>query len=201
MAELISIIVTTHDREDALDAVLRSLARQTDRNFEIVIADDGSGGEVLDVIAAWTPRVGVPIKHMWHEDRGYRLPEIRNKALRASAGRYIVWLDGDCIARPDFVAAHRRLAEPGYFVGGNRVLLSEVLSRRILAENLEPETWPAATWLVLLARGEANRVVPLLWLPLGPLRKLSAQRWEGVRGGNMAYFREDLERVDGFDAA
>ena len=110
MNELISVIVAVYNRADALAAVLRSLARQTDRNFEIVIADDGSGTEVRDVIAARTPRLGVPIRHVWHEDRGYLLPEMRNKALRASAGRYIIWLDGDCIARPDFVAAHRALA-------------------------------------------------------------------------------------------
>lgn len=201
MTELISLIIATYNRADALAAVLRALARQSERNFEIIIADDGSGQEIRDVIATWAPRLGVPIRHVWHEDRGYRLPEIRNKALRASAGRYIIWLDGDCIPRPDFVAAHRALAEPGYFVAGNRVLLSEGLSNRILAEKLEPESWSIGHWLMLRARGETNRALPLLSLPLGPLRKLHARRWEGVRGGNMAYFREDLERVDGFDAS
>jgi len=199
--ELISLIIATYNRADAMDAVLRSLTRQSDKNFEIVIADDGSGQEIRDVIAAWTPRLGVPITHMWHEDRGYRLPEIRNKAMRASRGRYIIWLDGDCIARPDFVAAHRALAEPGYFVAGNRVLLSQALSERILAERLEPETWSIAHWMILWLHGEANRAIPLLRLPLGALRKLHARRWEGVRGGNMAYFRDDLVRVDGFDAS
>jgi glycosyltransferase involved in cell wall biosynthesis len=184
-----------------MDAVLRSLARQTDRNFEIVVADDGSGQEIRGAIAAWSPRFGVPIKHVWHEDNGYRLPEIRNKAIRASAGRYVIWLDGDCIPRHDFVAAHRTLAEPGYFVAGNRVLLSENLSRRILAEKREPETWSIGCWMMLWMRGEANRALPVLRLPLGPLRKLYPKRWEGVRGANMAYFREDLERVDGFDAS
>jgi glycosyltransferase involved in cell wall biosynthesis len=201
VTELISLIVATYNRADAMDAVLRSLARQSDRNFEIIIADDGSGQEIRDMIAAWTPRLGVPVTHVWHEDRGYCLPEIRNKAMRASAGRYIIWLDGDCIARPDFVAAHRALAEPGFFVGGNRVLLSQSLTERILAEKLEPETWSYAHWLWLRMRGEANRVVPLLRLPLGPLRKLHARRWQGVRGGNMAFFRADLERIDGFDAS
>lgn len=201
MNELISLIIATYNRADAMNAVLRSLARQSDRNFEIIIADDGSGQEIRDVVAAWTPRLGVPVKHVWHEDLGYRLPEIRNHAIRASAGRYLVWLDGDCIARSAFVAAHRSLAEPGYFVAGNRVLLSQALSERIIAEGLEPETWSIAQWTALLLRGEANRAIPLLRLPLGPLRKLRARRWEGVRGGNMAYFREDLERVDGFDSS
>jgi glycosyltransferase involved in cell wall biosynthesis len=199
--ELISLIIATYNRADAMNAVLRSLARQSDKNFEIIIADDGSGQEIRDTVAAWTPRLGVPVKHVWHEDRGYRLPEIRNQAMRASSGRYLVWLDGDCIARSDFVAAHRSLAEPGYFVAGNRVLLSQALSERIIAERLEPETWSVAKWMALRLRGEANRAIPLLRLPLGPLRKLHARRWEGVRGGNMAYFREDLVRIDGFDAS
>jgi glycosyltransferase involved in cell wall biosynthesis len=199
--ELISLIVATYNRADAMNAVLRSLARQSDKNFEIVIADDGSGQEIRDVIAAWMPRVGVPVKHVWHQDRGYRLPEIRNHALRASAGRYLIWLDGDCIVRSDFVAAHRALAEPGYFVAGNRVLLSQALSERILVERLEPESWSFAHWMMLMLRGEANRAIPLLNLPLGPLRKLRPRRWEGVRGGNMAFFRDDLGRIDGFDAS
>jgi glycosyltransferase involved in cell wall biosynthesis len=201
VTELISLIVAVYNRADALDAVLRSLARQTDKNFEIIIADDGSGPEVRAVIDAWWPKLGVPIRHVWHEDRGYTLPEIRNKAMLVARGSYIIWLDGDCIARSDFVATHRALAEPGYFVAGNRVLLSQHLSERILAGRLEPENWNFLRWLSLRARGEANRVFPLLSLPLGPARKLKAHQWEGVRGGNMAFFRSDLERVDGFDAA
>src|SRR5580704_18220268 len=128
MAEPISVIVTTYNREDALDAVLRSLSRQTDGEFEIVVADDGSRPETARLVEAWTARMRVPIKHVWHEDRGFRLAEIRNRAIRAGTGSYCIFLDGDCIARPDFVAAHRRLAEPGYFVTGNRVLLSARLS-------------------------------------------------------------------------
>jgi hypothetical protein len=69
------------------------------------------------------------------------LAEIRDRAILASAGSHCIFLDGDCLARADFVAAHRRLAEPGCFVTGNRVQLSQKLSRRFLAEGLEAETW------------------------------------------------------------
>ena len=103
------------------------------------------------------------------------------------------------MARPDFVAAHRRLAEPRHFVGGNRVLLSQTLTGKILRQNLEPETWGFAEWAALLARGEVNRLLPLMSLPLGLLRKRNANEWEGVRGGNFAFFRADLECVDGFE--
>jgi glycosyltransferase involved in cell wall biosynthesis len=201
VVELISLIVSTYNRPDALGAVLSSLARQSDRNFEIVVADDGSGPPTRDLVKSWTAKAGVPLKHVWQEDRGYRLAEIRNRAIAASGGDYIIFLDGDCVARPDFVAAHRRLAEPGFFVGGNRVLLSQALTGRILLPNLEPETWSLGTWAGLRLRGDVNRFAPLLSLPLGLLRKRLATEWEGVRGGNFAFFRADLERVDGFETS
>ena len=201
MTELISLIVSTYNRPDALGAVLRSLARQTDKGCEIVVADDGSGPQTRDMVKTWTPKIGVPLKHVWQEDRGFRLAESRNCAIAASAGRYLIFLDGDCIARPDFVAAHRRLAEPGYFVGGNRVLMSQALTEDILSRNLEPEGWGLSSWATKRARGDINRLLPLLDLPLGPLRKRRADEWEGVRGGNFAFFRADLDRVDGFETS
>jgi len=201
MAELISVIVTTYNREDALGAVLRSLSRQSEQRFEVVVADDGSRPATAAVVAAWTSRMPGPLKHVWHEDRGFRLAEIRNRAIRASAGTYCIFLDGDCMARPDYVAAHRRLAEPGYFVTGNRVLLSSALSERVLAGALEPESWGLEHFLARRWRRDVNRFAPLIGLPLGPLRKLGGRRWHGARGCNVACFRDDLERIDGFDAA
>jgi glycosyltransferase involved in cell wall biosynthesis len=199
--ELISVIVSTYNREDALDVVLRALSRQSDRNFEIVIADDGSGAATARVVRDWAARNGVPIKHVWHEDRGFRLAEIRNRGIRASSGAYIVFLDGDCIARRDFVAKHRRLAEPRWFVTGTRILLSRELTDRILHEGLEPELWGLARFLAHRLRHHFNRVAPLLALRLGPMRKLMARRWRGARGSNMAFWRADLEKVGGFDTS
>jgi glycosyltransferase involved in cell wall biosynthesis len=197
----ISVIVSTYNRPDALGACLRSLGRQTGRDFELVVADDGSGPATRDVIDSWKPKLGIPLKHVWQEDRGFRLAEIRNRAIAASTGDYLVFLDGDCIAPCGFVAAHRALAEPGFFVGGNRVLLSRALTEDILANHLEPERWGLADWAIRRARGDINRLLPLLSLPLGPLRKRLAAEWEGVRGGNFAFYRADLERVDGFETA
>lgn len=201
MNEPISLIVATYNRSDALGAVLRSLARQTEKNFEIVVADDGSGPQSRDVIREWTPKMGVLLKHVWQQDRGFRLAEIRNRAIAASIGSYLIFLDGDCIAPPSFVAAHRALAEPGFFVGGNRVLLSRALTDSILANSLEAECWSLAEWSRLRAYGQINRLLPLIRLPLGPLRKRLATKWEGVRGGNFAFWRADLERIDGFETS
>ncbi len=200
MAELISVIVTTYNREDALEAVLRSLARQTDRDFEVVVADDGSAAATRQLIEIWKTKLGRPLDHVWHEDNGFRAAEIRNRAILASRGAYCIFLDGDCILRPDFVATHRRLAEPGRFVTGNRILLSAVLTAKVLRYKLAPETWRFADWAAERLRGGVNRVSALLRLPLGPLRGLRQRAWQGARSCNLAIWRSDLDRIDGFDA-
>jgi len=200
VTSLISIVVSTYERPDALGAVLRGLSRQSDRDFEAIVADDGSGASTAAVVDAWKGQLGAPLVHVRHEHAGFRAAEIRNRAIAASRGAYCVFLDGDCIPRADFVAQHRRLAEPGWFVAGNRVLLSEPLTQAVLAQNLEPETWGFGA-LLRHRRDGVNRIAPALHLPLGPLRKAAPRRWEGARTCNLAVARRDLERVDGFDAS
>jgi glycosyltransferase involved in cell wall biosynthesis len=200
VAELISVIVTTYNREDALDAVLRSLAGQNDRDFEVIVADDGSQPDTANLVRAWQAKLGHPLAHVWHEDRGFRAAEIRNRAILASRGDYVIFLDGDCLARPDFVAAHRRLAEPGWFVTGNRILLSPELTAEVLRGKLAPEQWGFGTFLAQRLGGGVNRLAALLYLPLGPLRRLRRRAWRGARSANLAVWRADLTKVDGFDA-
>jgi glycosyltransferase involved in cell wall biosynthesis len=145
VAELISVIVTTFNREDALDAVLRSLAMQGDRNFEVIVADDGSGAATANLIDAWKLKFAHRLEHIWHADQGFRAAEIRNRAILAARGTYCIFLDGDCIVRPDFVATHRRLAELGWFVTGNRVLLSPALTLGMPAAGLASAHAAAST--------------------------------------------------------
>jgi glycosyltransferase involved in cell wall biosynthesis len=167
----------------------------------VVIADDGSGPATAALIASWKERLGRPLAHVWQPHEGFRAAEMRNRAIAASRGSYCVFLDGDCIPRPDFVATHRRLAEPGWFVAGNRVLLSRALTETVLRARLEPEIWPLDTFVRERWRGGINRLLPSLHLPLGPLRKAKPHGWRGCRSCNLAIWRVDLDRVDGFDAS
>ncbi len=200
---LISVIVTTYNREDALDAALRALAQQSDKNFEIIIADDGSRPETAALIERWRSRMPAPIKikHVRHEHRGFRGGEIRNRGIRASAGDLCIFLDGDCLADPGFVAAHRSLAEPGWFVTGNRILLSRELTEIVLGKGIAAETWHFAKLLSERLRGRINRLLPALRLPLGPLRKLVRSDWRGAQTCNLAVARHDLDHIDGFDCS
>jgi glycosyltransferase involved in cell wall biosynthesis len=201
VTDLISVILATYNRPDALDAVLRSLAGQSDADFEVVVADDGSKPDTAAIVAGWHGRIGRRLAHVWHPDQGFRLAEIRNRAILASAGAYCIFLDGDCLAPPNFIAAHRALAESGWYVTGSRVVLSRELTQRILAETLQAERWAMADWLRRRPHGGINRLAPLLSLPLGPLRKLNARAWRGARAANLAVWRADLVAIDGFDAA
>ncbi len=201
MADLISVIVTTYNRPDALEAVLRGLARQTDSSFEVVIADDGSEQETARTIEQLAKTTGLTITHAWQPDQGFRAAECRNRAILRSRGAYCTFLDGDCIPRRDFIARHRALAEPGWFVTGNRILLSPSLSERILHDGIDADRWGMAALLRERLAGGVNRLAPALRLPLGLLRRRNDRDWEGARSCNLAVWRHDLDRVDGFDAA
>jgi glycosyltransferase involved in cell wall biosynthesis len=196
----ITVIVTTYNRPDALTAVFEGLRAQRDRAFEIIVADDGSGPETAAVVDAYRERGDLAVDKVWQEDRGFRAGAVRNRALARTKADYVIFTDGDCLPPPDFIAGHRRLAERGWFVAGNRILITEKLSRRILAEQLPVHNWPAGRWLALFLKGEINRWFPLWRLPVpGWLRKLPARRWHGVMTCNLAAWREDLLAVNGFD--
>jgi len=116
-----------------------------------------------------------------------------------AAGDYIVFLDGDCVPRPHFIARHRALAEQGWMVAGNRVLLSEAFTQAVLEKTVPLQAWTFEQWRAAQRRGEINRTLPLRTLPLGPLRKLASARWQRVRTCNLGVWRNDLARVNGFD--
>jgi hypothetical protein len=136
---------------------------------------------------------------VWHEDQGFRAAAIRNRALAATRADYIVFSDGDCVPTHHFVAQHQRLAEAGWFVAGNRALLSPAFTERVLRERIPIHDWTRADWLVAWMRRDINRWLPLLTLPDGNFRKSAPQRWDGVKTCNLAAWRADLMRVNGLD--
>jgi glycosyltransferase involved in cell wall biosynthesis len=197
----LAVIVTTYNRPDALAAVLDGYATQSDRDFELLVADDGSTAETRSVVERFAAGAPFPVRHVWHEDDGFRAAAIRNKAVAATDADYIVFTDGDCVPGPRFVARHRSLAERGWFVGGNRVLLAEAFTRRVLGERLPVGQWGAAQWFAAWLRRDVNRVMPLLDLGDGPWRKRAPMRWDGLKTCNLAVWRRDLVEVNGLDEA
>ena len=122
MKHLISVIVTTYNWPDALLLCLDSLNNQNDKNFEIIIADDGSTQKTRQLINEFKQHTSIVIQHIFQDDLGFRAGTIRNKAAATSKGKYLIFLDGDCIVRPNFISRHRQLAEKGFWIPGNRIL-------------------------------------------------------------------------------
>src|ERR1700741_35568 len=111
----VGVVFTTYNRPHDLERVLAGYARQTHSRFEIVIADDGSGDETRACIVRARDTWGLDIRHVWHEDIGFRKCRILNRAIEETPAEYLIFTDGDCIPHPDFVRGHVALARPGHF--------------------------------------------------------------------------------------
>ncbi len=196
-----SVIVTTYNRPDALAIVLRGLAGQDDRDFEVLIADDGSRPDTAQLVQRLASGFPVLLKHVWQVDKGFRAGAARNRACAQASGAYIIFIDGDCVPLPNFVSRHKLLAEQGWFVAGNRILLSETFTSEALSQALPLHQRSKLEWLRDRWRGRINRWLPLLQLGNTSWRKKSPQRWQGARTCNLALWREDFMAVNGFDEA
>ena len=196
---LISVIVTTFNWPAALKLCLDSLFAQHGPAFEIIIADDGSTFENKVQAQAYCAKSPVPIQYVDHDDQGFRAGTIRNKAVAASQGEYLLFIDGDCICPADFIDRHRQLAEFGYFVPGNRVLLSESFTQEVIEKHIQLHQQPLSYFIFLWAQKKINRVSAFLQLRLGILRKVQPKKWQKAMTCNLALWKNDFLRVNGFD--
>lgn len=195
----LAVVVTTYNHPDALGAVLDGYAAQATRDFELIVADDGSTGETRALIEDFARHAPFVLRHVWQDDRGFRAAAARNRALAATSADYVIFSDGDCIPPPTFVSRHEALAEPGFFLAGSRILLSEAFTARVLRERLPVHAWSNQQWFGAWLKRDVNRMLPLVSLPDGAFRKRTPQRWEGVKTCNLSAWRADLLRVNGLD--
>lgn len=187
----VSLLISTYNRPDALALVLKSVRAQRALPGEVVIADDGSGEETRALIEREAATFPVPLVHIWHEDTGFRLAAIRNKAIAASKGSYIVQIDGDIILHRELIGAHARFAQSGSWVQGSRALLGPQSTESLLRG-------AQVSYFTLLR--EMSGRINALYLPF-------LTRWISgpqdatcrVRGAHMAFWRDDLVRVNGYN--
>jgi len=196
----LSVVVSTYNQPEWLELSLRSLAAQRDRAFRVLVADDGSGRETRARIDRVSADTGLEVRHVWHEDAGFRKSEILNRAILESDGEYLVFTDGDCIARPDFVAAHRALREPGRFLSGGYAKLPAQASAAIGAEDIA--SGRATDYLWLRRHGApSTRSLRRLAVPahLAPVFDLLTPTRASFNGHNASAWKRDLEAVNGFN--
>lgn len=190
-----SLIIATYNWPEALETVLKSAVSQSIQPDEIIIADDGSSQKTTDVIRKFQSENRVPVHHIWHEDKGFRLAEIRNKAIAKAQHDYIIQIDGDVILHRNFVKDHKNLAKKNCFITGSRVLLSAEFTKEILAKN-QAEISP-------FSKGIKN-AQNAIYFPIfnkfakpenSPLEKMTTR----IRGCNMSFWRQDLQDINGYD--
>ena len=195
----VSVVITTYNRSEALIAVLKALSRQTDRNFEVIVADDGSKQDHCDKLFEEHVTRDLGVVHVWHPDIGFTASRIRNRGVAAAQSEYIVLLDGDCVPERDFIARQKSLAQSGCVMNGSRVLLSPALTAMVVNEQLMVDGRSKLFWIQKRLLGHASKVTGLVRLPDFSARIESKFSWKGIRSCNMGVWKSDFEKVDGFD--
>lgn len=191
-----SVVVLTYNWPEALARVLASLAAQRQLPDEVIVADDGSGAETRALIERTARDFPVPLRHVWHEDRGFRAARARNRGIAASHGDYVILLDGDMLLHPRFVADHLMLAERGCFLQGGRIKATRAESARLLAGGAPVfAPWSRADF------HEFDGTKRLYAFRQPQLARWKSRSRSGgrVMSCNMSFWREDLLRVNGFD--
>ncbi|WP_423926055.1 glycosyltransferase family 2 protein [Candidatus Palauibacter sp.] len=197
----LSVIVSTYNAPDELALTLWGYSAQTRRDFEVVIADDGSGPETRDRIEYMRESTGLTIRHLWQTDDGFRKCRILNQAIVEARGAYLILSDGDCIPRDDFVETHAALAKRGRFVSGGRVPVASEVGPTIdrddvLTGSLFEETWLRRRAAIVRGRDrhKLTRSRPrAVWLDR---RTTTRATWNGH---NASAWKSDLLAVNGFD--
>lgn len=194
-----SLIITTYNRPDALALVLESVLMQRTLPDEVIVADDGSSSETKAVIEQFKPQFPVPLKQAWQVDDGFRLAESRNKALAMATKDYVVIIDGDMVLHPDFIADHKKAAKKGLFVQGGRVVLTQEKTAKLLEDltAYRPLKWYEKGLEKRFEKRFSACHLPLLSNVL--LQKEKRNAFKGIRGCNMAFFRQDALAINGFN--
>lgn len=187
----ISVVVLTYNWPQALELVLRALANQTELPFEVIVTDDGSRQDTRELLERMAADYPVRLAHVWQPDDGARMSRARNRAIAAAQGDYLILLDGDMVAGRHFVADHRRFARRGCFAQGSRVLTDAEATRRMLEHGAKPPGF--------FNRGIERRrhTLRLPWLACLYARPGTKRR--GIKSCNMAFWRDDLLRLNGFN--
>ena len=195
-----SVIFSTYNSTAWLEKVLWGFSVQTCSDFEIVIADDGSTADTRELIESLRPHIGIPIRHVWQEDDGFQKSRILNKAILAAQADYLIFTDGDCIPRKDFVDVHLKNRKHGRFLSGGYFLLPMETSKAIAKDDIVSQRCFRVGWLK--AHGLKGSIKDLKLyagkIPAFVLNALTRTKptWNGH---NSSGWKSDILEANGFD--
>lgn len=200
MEDFVSVIFTTYNQPQWLQKVLWGFECQTHKNFEIVIADDGSQEATRELVHNFLENSHLRIQHIWHPDEGYQKCPILNKAIVASKADYLIFTDGDCIPRADFVAQHIQRRKQGYFLSGGTLRLPLDLSQHIERSHIQSQKAFELKWLYqngLPKTFKSTKLVKSRWYTtlMNALTPTKAS-WNGH---NSSGWKHDIVAINGFN--
>ena len=197
---LVSIIISTYNQPNWLHKVLYGYENQSYKNFEVIIADDGSTQETKELILKFIKKSILKIKHVWHEDLGFRKTIILNKAILEAQGEYLIFTDGDCIPREDFVEKHVQKRKIGKFLSGGYFKLPMNISEHIKDEDILYKTCFDLKWLKShgLKSSFKNNKLTSKGYKENFLNFITPTKatWNGM---NSSGWKKDILAVNGFD--
>jgi cellulose synthase/poly-beta-1,6-N-acetylglucosamine synthase-like glycosyltransferase len=198
----VSLIISFYNDPKFLELILAALEIQSFNAFEVIIADDGSNAHVVKTVGEMIDRYPFSIKHVWHEDKGFRKTTILNSAIKASNTNYLIFIDGDCIPHPKFVGEHYQNREDSVALTGRRVNLSKRVTLTITPDLVRNGALQGFLFRQLLVDGilgKARNVEMGFYIRNRFLRKFFNRKARGLKGCNMSFNKKDLIAVNGFD--
>ncbi len=200
-APKVSLIIAVYNKPENLRLALAACARQAFTEFEVIVADDGSGPAVREVVIEAQRLYAFPVVHLWHEDRGWRKNTMLNKGIRAARGEQLVFIDGDCLPSKYFLLDHWNEHKPSKALLGRRVETSKRWSDALTIDKIRTGEFERFGWNELLdgLKGDSLRVEDGVRIPSQILRKVLLRDVKGMLGSNFSVAKKDLVTVNGFD--
>ena len=196
-----SLIIAFYNQPDYLTLVMAGLERQTLKDYEIIIADDGSNEQTVSQIQEMILQSELPIHHVWHEDHGFRKNRILNQAIQKAAGEYLVFIDMDCIPHREFMREHVVNGRAGVCLTGRRVNLSDKISQKLSPDLIREGYLENHIWQLIFDGlfGQSKDVEKGIYLKSSWLRGILNRKMRGILGCNFSVSKKDMLDVNGFD--
>jgi glycosyltransferase involved in cell wall biosynthesis len=197
-----SVIISFYNKVDALKLVLSGFERQTQKNFEIIIADDGSNYLVVNELKQIIAGSEMIIKHVWHPDKGWQKNIILNKAIIETQAEYIIFTDGDCIPHRHFIKEHVLEKQKKQVHTGRRVMLSKRVTESLTAKMVRKGYLENALvpWMIIeRVFGHGQFIENAFYFKFDWIRKRINKKNKGLLGSNFSLHKEDLLAINGFD--